>query len=70
MYNGDGRDDESSSCRYVGIDIGGRGMDCGIGDGGSIAEGFNVPFAGGLTLLRSKGSGRPLDGIGFRFGDW
>ena len=69
MYNGDGRDDESSSCRYVGIDIGGSGIVCGIGDGRSIAEGFSAPFAGDLTLLRSKGSGRMLDGVGFLFGD-
>jgi hypothetical protein len=56
MYNGDGLDDDNSSCKYVGIDIGGRGIDCGIGEGG--CSGAVEPFATGLELvLRSSGSG-------------
>ena len=61
MYNGDGLLGESSSCKYVGIDIGGSGIDCGIGETGSssASDGLVVPFGKGLTAdaLRSNGSG-------------
>ena len=70
MYNGDGLDEESSSCRYVGIDMGGRGMDCGIGDGGSFAGpllALDVVFV--EMLFRSRGSGRGPELIGFRLGE-
>jgi hypothetical protein len=41
IYKGEGRPDESSSCRYVGTDSGGSGMDGGMGDGkaGSVMSG-------------------------------
>lgn len=70
MYNGDGLDEESSSCKYVGIDMGGSGIDWGIGDGGSF-EGPLLAFEAALAemLLRSKGSGRAPDATGFLFGE-
>jgi len=33
MYSGEGLAEESSSCKYVGIDNGGRGIVGGIGEG-------------------------------------
>ena len=70
MYNGDGLDEESSSCRYVGIDMGGRGIDCGMGDGGSFAAPL-LAFGVALVemLLRSKGSGRVPGAMGFLLGE-
>jgi hypothetical protein len=85
MYNGDGLDEESSSCKYVGIDMGGRGIDCGTGDGGSFAAlllAFGVALVEMLLrskgsgraalvemLLRSKGSGRAPGAMGFLLGE-
>ena len=69
MYRGDGRDDESSSCKYVGIEVGGRGMDCGIGDGGCSGNGdLFVPKSLLAGCPISSGS-IPLVGIGFLLGD-
>jgi hypothetical protein len=68
MYNGDGLDEESSSCRYVGIDIGGSGIDCGIGDGGSFG-GPLLADALAEMLLRSNGSGLAPGTIGFLLGE-
>ena len=70
MYNGDGLDEESSSCRYVGIDMGGRGIDCGMGDGGSFAAPL-LAFGVALVemLLRSKGSGRAPVAMSFLLGE-
>lgn len=71
MYRGDGLDDASSSCKYVGIDIGGNGIDCAIGDGGGSGIDALLKLSGkGFTDgLRSNGSGRAPDNTGFRFGD-
>jgi len=70
MYSGDGRDEDNSSCKYVGIDIGGRGIDWGIGEGGSTPDDLAVPLECFVAeKLRSRGSGLAPDGAGFRFGD-
>lgn len=37
MYSGLGRDPANSSCKSVGTDIGGRGIFCGMGDGGAAS---------------------------------
>ena len=68
MYKGLGRDPANSSCKSVGTDMGGRGIVCGIGDGGA---GSGSGWRGGgaalgsapesLKLLvpsRSRGGGR------------
>lgn len=69
IYRGDGLDEESSSCKCVGMDMGGNGMDCGIGEGGESNDG-NFPVAmADFGRLISRGSGRVLIGIGFRFGE-
>jgi hypothetical protein len=38
MYNGDGSEEDNSSCKYVGIDSGGSGIDDGIGDGAGSGD--------------------------------
>lgn len=66
MYKGLGRPVAISSCKYVGIDIGGRGMDAGFGDGGAGSTGSALPLLGGLEFAdgallrpsRSSGGGR------------
>ena len=69
MYNGLGRWPASSSCSRVGIDIGGSGIDCGMGDGGAGGAGFGLSVwtcvailpATAAWLLRpssSSGAGR------------
>jgi len=68
MYNGDGLDEESSNWRYVGMDIGGKGMDCGIGEGGSF-EGFLEVVALVEIPFRSSGSGLTPGVMGFLLGD-
>ena len=69
MYNGDGLDEDISSCKYVGIDIGGRGIDCGIGDGGCSNNAGFFALDDGLDWARSKGSGRGPDNPDLRLGE-
>ena len=53
MYKGEGRPDDNSSCRYVGTDNGGRGIDGGIGDGraGSTMCGDGVRYLVSMSRL-------------------
>lgn len=64
---------ESSSCKYMGIDIGGNGMFCGTGDGkgsGTEPRDFAVlveALSGDGSRLR--GSGLKPELMGLRTGD-
>ncbi len=70
MYRGEGRVDDSSSCRYVGIDMGGSGIVCGIGEGGSAPDSLLVLFCNLFEVWPiSRGSGRADAGRGFLLGD-
>jgi hypothetical protein len=72
MYNGLGRPVASSNCNTVGIDIGGRGIVAGTGEGGAGSTGSARPLAAALELAggalcrpsRSRGGGREAEASG------
>ena len=61
MYNGEGLEEESSSCKNVGMDIGGIGMTSGIGEGGCCS--YRAVFALPVNQSVFNGAGGSLRGF-------